>query len=98
LKDNDSVVLCRHSDELSINDAGSYLNNVHMPPTISDPTNSALGLSDVSITVDENFLICKFRRQDAIPLANSRYFDLTSQSYYILSAVGSLSGPTGISK
>lgn len=63
-----------------------------------DPNNPSLGLYDASITVSVinglNTLTCRFSRDNSNP--NPKYFDLNTNSPYVLAAYGTLNENGGI--
>jgi hypothetical protein len=53
-----------------------------------DASNPSLALSNVEITKNGNWLVCKFQRLKKYSVLNTKYFDLNNQ-YYVLAAYGS---------
>jgi len=52
-----------------------------------DAKNPSLGLSDLSISIDDNILTCRLSRKNKLE-SNDNYFDTSKMKYHLLFAYG----------
>ncbi|RNA06657.1 ferric-chelate reductase 1 [Brachionus plicatilis] len=83
---NDDVIICKNSNvEKSIQ---RYFNSGKFTPSLLDPRNPEIGISDPRILINNNFMICSFTREKSNPNFQN-YFDLNNK-FHILSAYGQI--------
>ena len=79
-----SVVMCTSSQGSM--QVMHYYNNGHRS-SLLDTNEPSIGLSESNITLDENYLVCSYTRENSN--SNGKYFDLNKSSPYIQVAYGS---------
>ena len=91
-KDGTNPVICRNPSSGSAT-VENYNNNGYATPSLLDSANPTLGISASSIIISGTNLICSFTRQNSN--SNSQYYNLNTQSPYIIAAYGQItSGST----
>ena len=80
--------MCKHTN--ITNSIEHFYNEGKYDPYVLDPKNPTVGLSNSSVTVSNNFLICKFTRVKKTS-AVKHDFEL-DENFFILAACGSIQG------
>ncbi|RNA13343.1 ferric-chelate reductase 1 [Brachionus plicatilis] len=84
----DCVVMCKYSTSGRSSIEHYYNPRKEKTSEVLDPDNRSIGLTQSSVTIDDNFLTCSFKRLKSIE--NERdYFDL-NEMYYLLMVKGYL--------
>ena len=65
-----------------------YYNSAKTTPNLFDSANPILGISNSALSVDNNNLICSFRRDNSN--SNSKYYDVSAKNPRIIVAYGSI--------
>ena len=72
-----------------------YASGQYVLPSLLDTNNPTLGLSSTSLNASESGFVCSFTRQNE-NANNQNYFNLNTNSPYLISAYGLLDSNGGI--
>ena len=85
-----SAIICQYPSTGSPT-VQHYYNNGYSP-ILLDSTNPSLGITSSSVTVSGSNLVCSFTRQNSNTNTNTNYYNLNTNSPYLIAAYGPISG------
>ena len=88
LKPGASAIICQNPSTGSTT-VQHYYNSGYSTPGLLDTANPIIGLSSTSVSVTGGNLVCSFTRLNSN--ANSNYFNLNTQSPFLIAAYGQIS-------
>lgn len=80
--------MCQHDSKNNINKVEHYFNVKKSTPIVLYPSNPTIGLSNSVISVNNDFMTCKFTRLKKNSQVKD-YFDLNNK-FYVLGASGAI--------